>query len=92
MGKTHREIYFSVSAMLVESAFLYSAFALAFIISYVEDNTPVNQIFYQTIGQVTVRMGPHGYHWSVYHFFVVYCPSAYHHARRSRQSMVKVHH
>ncbi|KAJ3488752.1 hypothetical protein NLI96_g2607 [Meripilus lineatus] len=53
MGKTHREIYFSVSAMLVESAFLYSAFALAFIISYVEDNTPVNQIFYQTIGQVT---------------------------------------
>lgn len=54
MGKMHREIYFSISAMLVESAFLYSAFALAFIVSYVENNTPVNQIFYQTIGQVTV--------------------------------------
>ncbi|TCD67790.1 hypothetical protein EIP91_011918 [Steccherinum ochraceum] len=43
--------YLSVSAMLIESAFLYSAFALAFLIPYAQ-NSSVNYLLFQVLGQV----------------------------------------
>lgn len=46
-------VYISVSAILVESAFLYTAFALAFLIPLAL-NSPVNLIFLQALPQVQV--------------------------------------
>ncbi|TCD68583.1 hypothetical protein EIP91_010372 [Steccherinum ochraceum] len=43
--------YLTVSAMLIEAAFLYTAFALAFLIPYAMGN-PVNILFFSLLGQV----------------------------------------
>lgn len=43
--------YVSVSAMLLESAFLYSAWGIPFIVTYAK-NLSVNQLFFQPMGQI----------------------------------------
>lgn len=49
MGSEHGRDYTSLAALIVESAVLYSVFALAFLITYAINN-PINQVF---IGLVT---------------------------------------
>ncbi|KAH8091358.1 hypothetical protein BXZ70DRAFT_1067332 [Cristinia sonorae] len=51
MGPGHTSPYLSISAMLVESAFLYTVFALAFLIP-LSKNSNVNLIFLQAIPQI----------------------------------------
>lgn len=53
MGSHHHSSYVSVSAMLVESALLYTVFALVFLIPLARNNS-VNLIFFQALGQVQV--------------------------------------
>jgi len=53
IGKGHRSPYFTVSAMLIESALLYSLFALAFIILYAK-NDPFQNILFPILGQVQI--------------------------------------
>jgi succinate dehydrogenase hydrophobic anchor subunit len=45
--------YLSISAMLVESAALYSAIAIGFIVSFAR-NSPVNVLFLPIVGQASV--------------------------------------
>ncbi|EIN04127.1 hypothetical protein PUNSTDRAFT_76736 [Punctularia strigosozonata HHB-11173 SS5] len=51
MGPHHRSPYLSISTILVESAFLYCAVGLAFIITYAR-NDPAQNIFLPVLGQV----------------------------------------
>lgn len=54
-GFTHHTPYFSLPTLLIESAALYSAFAVAFLITYVRGFVAVNQIFLRPMQQVQVR-------------------------------------
>jgi hypothetical protein len=53
MGAEHGSIYTSVSAMLIESAVLYSVFDLAFIITLAK-NAPGEYILQPLVGQIEV--------------------------------------
>lgn len=44
LGKQHSRMYTSISAMLIESAALYSIWALVFLISYAKNNTFQNLV------------------------------------------------
>jgi uncharacterized membrane protein len=55
----HAKHYLSVAAIVVESASLYSVFALAFIISYALNN-PINQIFLTISSTCQVCFNPFG--------------------------------
>lgn len=51
MGTDDIAPYLSLSAMLLESAFLYTAWAVAFIITYAQ-NLSINLFFFQPLGQI----------------------------------------
>ena len=56
MGSHHHSAsYLSISAMLIESAFLYTAFALCFLIPLAMNNN-VNLIFFQVLPQIQVSL------------------------------------
>ncbi|KZV99267.1 hypothetical protein EXIGLDRAFT_250542 [Exidia glandulosa HHB12029] len=54
IGKQHAKQYTSIIAMVTESAALYSAFSLIFIIAYGR-NDPAQNLFLPVLGQVQVR-------------------------------------
>lgn len=58
MGTGYQASYVSASAMLIESASLYAAFALTFIITYAR-NSPVNYIIFGPLGQIQVGISSH---------------------------------
>jgi len=51
MGAHHNSTYLTISTMLIESAFLYTAFALVFLIPLAK-NSNVNLLFFQVLPQV----------------------------------------
>ncbi|EIN05092.1 hypothetical protein PUNSTDRAFT_75263 [Punctularia strigosozonata HHB-11173 SS5] len=51
MGADQRSPYLSVSTMLIESAALYSTFAIAFMVTYARNDT-ANFLFFTTLSQV----------------------------------------
>ena len=57
LGPDHKIPYLSISAMLIESAFLYTTVALVFLVPLAV-NSSVNLIFYETLEQVQVSMPP----------------------------------
>ena len=55
MGQDHGKDYVSLAAFVVESAILYSIFALAFLITYAI-NSPINQVFIGLVTPAQVRL------------------------------------
>ena len=55
LGPNHGTQYTSVAAMIVESSFLYSAFALLFLIPFALDN-PIQNAFIQLMGEIQVSI------------------------------------
>ena len=55
LGPKHGTQYISVAAMIVESSFLYSAFALLFLIPFALNN-PIQNAFIQLMGEIQVSM------------------------------------
>jgi len=53
LGSRHGSQYTSVAAMIVESAFLYSAFALLFLVPF-SLNHPIQNTFIQMLGEVQI--------------------------------------
>lgn len=52
--QVRRKVRKTVSAMLVEAAFLYTAFGLAFLVPYAMGST-ANLLFFPMLGQIQVR-------------------------------------
>ena len=55
LGPNHGTQYTSVAAMIVESSFLYSAFALLFLIPFALNN-PIQNAFIQLMGEIQVSI------------------------------------
>lgn len=55
LGTEHGSQYTGVAAMIVESAVLYSAFSLCFLIPFVLGN-PIQNTFIQMLGEVQVSI------------------------------------
>lgn len=53
LGAEHVAHYTNIVAILVESASLYSAFSILFLVPFALNN-PLSQVFLQTMGQVQV--------------------------------------
>jgi hypothetical protein len=85
LGREHYSPYLSVSAMLTESAFIYSAFDLVFIVTYAI-NSPANFIVFPVVGQVEVRLQCCGLRFLLM-VPTVCCPAAHYLARSTRQSI-----
>lgn len=58
MGASTTSPYLSVGAMLIESAALYSAIAIGFIITFAR-NSPINILLLPIVGQASVRSTDH---------------------------------
>jgi len=92
MGPEHESPYVSISAMLIESALLYSTVGLIFIISFAKNNAAAN-LFLPLIGQVQVQINnfPGALHLCLQNRDTVNFSPSHHPARRTRARMGEKH-